>query len=227
MATPVASPEIDRCWQKIGIWGDRTCSELTSAIHCRNCPAYITAGRNLLAREVTESVLRDWNQAQDFQALKTRSAHSMLSVIIFQLATEWFALSTAVFQEVIPSPILRTIPHRSNQLLQGVVNVRGELQLCISLPALLGLTHTAPETSPSLASGRMVVIEQQGDRWVFAVDAIASIAHFPISDLQASPAAIAQAPETYTKGVLHWGDRFISLLDEELLFYRLNHQILG
>ena len=40
------------------MFGDRSCPELLSCVHCRNCPVYSAAGRSLLEREATH--VRDW-----------------------------------------------------------------------------------------------------------------------------------------------------------------------
>jgi chemotaxis-related protein WspD len=221
-------PTLDRCWQQIGIWGDRSCAELRSEIHCRNCPVYGQAGRSLLEREMSEAALLDWNQAEAFKTLPEPSSAASLtrSLMIFRLASEWFALSTAVFKEVTPLSPIRKIPHRTNALLLGVVNVRGELQLCVSLSVLLGVSPLAQPVDQT-GSHRFFVIEQSRDRWVFPIDEIYGIHHVPVSALTASPAAIAQATEPYTQGVLNWKERSISVLDEELLFYRLSHKVLN
>ncbi|MCU0571324.1 MAG: chemotaxis protein CheW [Oculatellaceae cyanobacterium Prado106] len=227
-SSPTPAPTLDRCWPEIGIWGDRTCPELQVAIHCRNCPVYTQAGRSLLKREVAESVLLEWNQAQEFNALQgqSRGDRTTFSAMVFRLATEWFALSTAVFQEVTHPSTVRKIPHRTNQILQGVVNVRGELQLCVSLTDLLNLQIDSGNSDKSLTNPRFLVIEQERDRWVFPVDEVDGIHHFSQDQLEVSPAAIAQTAEAYTKGVLNWQGRSISVLDEALLFYRLQHKVL-
>jgi chemotaxis-related protein WspD len=234
---PVSVPAsaLDRCWQRIGIWGDRACPELRSVIHCRNCPLYTQAGRGLLEREISEDVLSDWNQAKEFNALQFQASalSKSLSMVVFRLQTEWFALSTAIFKEVTPITTVRAIPHRTNSILTGIINVRGELQLCVSLTTLLDL-QPAENQSHATAHSRFLVIEQELDpcgiceaaRWVFPADEIDGIHHFPSDTLTLSPSAIAHTSESYTKGILHWRDRTISVLDEELLFYRLSHKVL-
>jgi len=41
---PVTPSSIERCWNFIGIEGDRSCPQLATYTHCRNCPVYSTAG---------------------------------------------------------------------------------------------------------------------------------------------------------------------------------------
>jgi chemotaxis-related protein WspD len=228
-----SSDTLDRCWQRIGIWGDRACPELRSVVHCRNCPIYTQAGRNLLGREISEDVLLDWNQAKALNALhaplapQSLALNQTLSMMVFRLENEWFALSTAVFKEVTSPTTICNIPHRTNSILKGIVNVRGELHLCVSLTALLEI-HPIPENQPHpTAYPRFLVIEQDGYRWVFPVDEIDGVHSFQSDTITTSPPTITHATETYTKGILTRRDRTISIIDEELLFYRLNHKLLS
>ena len=38
------------CWRTIGIAGDKTCPELATFIHCRNCPVLAEAARTFFER---------------------------------------------------------------------------------------------------------------------------------------------------------------------------------
>ncbi|KEZ64308.1 chemotaxis protein CheW, partial [Pseudomonas amygdali pv. tabaci str. ATCC 11528] len=42
--------DIDDCWNRIGIHGDRSCPLLGEHIHCRNCAVYSAAATRLLDR---------------------------------------------------------------------------------------------------------------------------------------------------------------------------------
>ena len=65
-----------------------------------------------------------------------------VSVLIFRLGAEWLAFRTQAVAEVTtPRPVHR-IPHRSNQILSGLVNLQGQVQLCVSLHGLLGVDST-------------------------------------------------------------------------------------
>lgn len=52
----------DDCWNQIGVEGDRSCPQLKTAIHCRNCSVYSLAGRSLLEREASPEYLHEWTQ---------------------------------------------------------------------------------------------------------------------------------------------------------------------
>ncbi len=78
------------CWNEIGVAGDRSCLELKTYTHCRNCPVYSRAGRQLLQRQAPAGYLNEWTNLlthhQEEQPLNT------ISVGIFRLGGEWLAL---------------------------------------------------------------------------------------------------------------------------------------
>jgi chemotaxis-related protein WspD len=228
---------VQDCWNHIGVEGDRTCPELKAVIHCRNCPVYSAAGRSLLEREAPPDYLYEWTnilakaQVDEFEEQSSRAivqSAQTISVIIFRLLGELLALPVRLLQEVISPCVIHTLPHRSNELFLGLVNVRGEILMCISLGNLLNLEVTADSlTPPSLfSSKRMVVVASDEDRWVFTVDEVCGVHRFQQTELQDIPVVISKATEAYTKGVIHWQGQKVNYLDSDLLFYNLNRRIL-
>lgn len=110
-------------------------------------------------------------------------ATATISVVIFRLAEEWFALPTLRCREVTTPAPIHTLPHRSNAILLGITNVRGELLLAISLKHFLGMTDSqtplklptqesaklAPGISP-IAYQRMIILANGKETWAFLVD---------------------------------------------------------
>ncbi|MEL7358670.1 MAG: chemotaxis protein CheW [Cyanobacteria bacterium J06560_6] len=64
---------------------------------------------------------------------------AVCSLLIFRLAKEWFALSAKLCRQVLSPLTAHTLPHRSNDTLQGIVNVNGQMLLKVSLRSLLNL----------------------------------------------------------------------------------------
>ncbi|MBW4559595.1 MAG: chemotaxis protein CheW [Mojavia pulchra JT2-VF2] len=235
----------ESCWNAIGIGGDRSCAELSTFTHCRNCPVYSTAGRHLLERTIPENYRHEWTEllaqkragAESKLLMSPEHSHvqsyvlpatETLAVVIFRLQREWLALSAQVFKETTsPSPI-HTLPHRSNQILRGLMNIRGELQLCISLSNLLNLeaTDTPPQPLSPMVYSRIVVVEKAGCTWVFAVDELYGVHRFHRDELRDSPNNFTPATQTYAKGFFHWRSRSLSYLDDELLFTTLSKKVL-
>ncbi len=241
-------PIFNDCWNQIGVTGDRSCSELKTFIHCRNCPVYSLAGRGLLEREPPPGYINEWTNLLVSQSVpQPESALTQLgetiSVIIFRLGVEWLALSAKFFKEVTQPCVIHTIPHRSNEILLGIVNIRGEILICVSLSNLLGLednlansgsepskiqqplTRKSKTNVSSVMYQRMVVVEIEGNRWVFPVDEIFTVQRFHANELLDAPAVISNTTYTYTKWIINWQDKKVNYLDDELLFYTLNRKI--
>ncbi|MEA5577154.1 chemotaxis protein CheW [Anabaena sp. UHCC 0451] len=232
---------VENCWNVIGIVGDHNCPELSHFIHCRNCPVYTSAGRNLLERSIPDKYQQEWTQFFAGTKLATGNRQKYLQpesdiltktkklqVGIFRLQREWLALSAQVLKETISPSLIHAIPHRSNEILKGLVNIRGELQLCISLSNLLHLetTQTLPEALSPIVYARMIVIQKEGFTWVFPVDEFYGLYRFHEHELRDTPNSATSAINTYTKGFFHWESRSLSYIDEELLFMSLQRKVL-
>jgi chemotaxis-related protein WspD len=177
----------------------------------------------LFDREVPDNYLQEWTS--HVAAKKKVTEIGTKSVVIFRIATEWLALPTEVFQEVVDQVVVRTLPHQRGGIVSGLVNVRGELLLCVSLRALLGLERVAqPQPVDERISYRRVLIcNRNGDRLAFRVDEINGVHRYHPRDLREVPATVAKASGgTYIVGILPWSDRTVGCLDDELLFYALN-----
>ncbi len=228
------------CWREIGISGDRSCPELKTLIHCRNCSVYTRTARQVFDRPLPETVESDarWESEVIPQDVRKNTDRSSLSetdrddemgrnaVAIFRLEQEWFALPALMFHSIVPWAAPRPIPHRSNDLLEGLVNVRGELLICVSLARFLNLPP-APTQSPQSAQHRLAIIEYEGDRWTFSVDEFQGIETIPPPTLLTPPSTVLKAAQTYTHSLLPWSDqRTINCLDESLLFEALTQKAL-
>jgi chemotaxis-related protein WspD len=143
------------------------------------------------------------------------TAAGTLSVGIFRLSGEWLALPGTLFKEVTQISVTHTLPHRSNNILIGLVNIRGEIQLCISLKALLGLeaADASRQNISPVVYERMVVVEREGSRIL-------------PEQIRNVPATVSKVPETYTKGIISWQGQSVCYLDDDLLFYTLTKKII-
>jgi chemotaxis-related protein WspD len=207
------------CWKRVGIWGDRSCPELKTHVHCRNCPVYSAGAARLLNAEVSESYMA--GHARHYAEAKRALRHGTHSAVVFRLASEWFALATGVFREIAPLRPVHSLPHRRDRIVTGLVNIRGELLVCVSLAATLGLTGESGQEK----SARLAVILREGDRFVFRADEIAGLHRFDDKEVGPVPATLAHAQAPYTRGMLSWRDRPVGLLDDQLLFYTLNRTL--
>ena len=205
------------CWNHIGVWGDRSCPELLKVVHCHNCPVFAGAGRRFLDAPSPDGYAQEW--AERLAPPIEEAATDLQSVLIFRLGEEWLALPAQVLLEVAgPRPIHR-IPHRAG-LLAGLVNIRGELYLCARLAQLLGI-----RAEDGGSGGRLIVVERDGERWVFPVEEVDQVYRFSTAELSGAPATLARAAARLTQGVFVWRERSIGYLDAARLFQALRARI--
>ena len=135
----------------------------------------------------------------------------------FGSGLEWLAFRTQTVAEVTtPRPIHR-VPHRTNHVFLGLVNLQGQVQLCVSLHGLLGVTAmSAPD-----AAGR-VARSNRAETWAFAADEVLGVQHISHAANGASvPATLANPTVGFSQAVLSWKERSVGLLDEERVFTAL------
>ena len=229
MLSRVVKPGDGDCWSHIGVSGDRTCPELSSFIHCRNCPVFAAAARTFFDRPAPEGYLAGWSRwlaapvgpdAGEEQGDKgenePQSHEEKVSVLIFRLGTEWLAFRTQTVAEVTtPRPVHR-VPHRTNEVFLGLVNLQGQVQLCVSLHGLLGVTAMS-------TPARLVVLRDRNraESWAFVADEVLGVQHVPRSRWRSVPATLVNPAVGFSQAVLSWKERSIGLLDEERVFTAL------
>ena len=216
--------EIRPCWNEIGMQGDATCPELQRVIHCRNCAVYSKAGVQLLDRPLLPEYRRAWTEHFAQERKLTGSARQ--SALLFRLSSEWLALPTPAFQEVAERRPVHSLPHRRQGIVLGLVNVRGELLICVSLDHLLGLAKSPLRETPHTTYDRLLVAKWDRHRFVFPADEVRGILRFHAPELQEPPATLTKSRLSYTQGVLRWQERAVGLLDADLLFSSLNRSLM-
>jgi chemotaxis-related protein WspD len=182
-------------------------------------PGHRAALSRLLDREVSEDYLREWSA--HVAAEQNLAQTGTKSVVIFRAGTEWLALPTGMVQEVSELCTIRTLPRCGGEILRGLVNVRGELLLCVSLEALLGVEKAA-EPKDGSSPGRLLICNPPGGRLAFPASEVHGALRYHPADLRPSPATLAKAAGVYIVGVLPWKNRTVGCLDDELLFYALD-----
>jgi chemotaxis-related protein WspD len=207
------------CWNRIGVHGDRTCPALEEHIHCRNCPVFAEAARHFFDRRAPEGYLAEWAEllGQPSEAASGDDA----ALLIFRLGSEWLAMSLSFVSEVTAPRPVHKVPHRSNGVLAGLVSLRGQLQLCVSLHHLLGVTPADPAVD-STPNPRLVVIRKGGVLWAFPAEEVAGVHRVARADLQKVPSMLANPLGGFGRAVFGWdGGRSVDVLDEPRVFEAL------
>jgi chemotaxis-related protein WspD len=212
--------DAEACWHRIGVWGDRSCPELPRVTHCHNCPVFATAGRRFLDAPSPPGYLDEWTTR--LAVPEDDTADDELSVLVFRLGDEWLALPVAMLVEVTRPATPHRIPHRAG-LLAGMVNIRGELHLCVRLDVLLGVSQS-DKPYPG-ASPRLIVIRREAEGWAFTADEVDQVHRLPGDRLQPTAPTLGRAVAKQTRGVFTVGDRPVGLLDEARLFQSIRERV--
>ena len=224
----VPTPELQDCWNQVGVQGDASCPRLAEVSHCRNCPVYSSAAARLLHGELPADYLREWTERLA-QPRPAAAAAKTRAVMIFRVGAEWLALSANVFQEVAEPRPIHSLPHRRGKILQGLVNIRGELVICISLAGTLGIeegtTGGARNGQRHMIYERLLVVATPGGRLAFPVAEVHGIEGYTPTELLPVPETLALASTRYTAGVLVWQGRNVGCLDHDHLFITLNRSL--
>lgn len=211
---------IDDCWNRIGIHGDRSCPLLPGHIHCRNCDVYSAAATRLLDRYSLAQDYHDRSRSAEQQGqVRTRST------VVFRLGDEWLALATRSLVEIAPMQAIHSLPHQRSRALLGVANVRGALVACISLVELLGLEAGSGQPASTRIMPRMLIVAAEGGPVVVPVDEVDGIHGMDPQWLDSASTSGTHANARFTRGVLHWKDRSLRLLDEQELLAAVHRSL--
>jgi chemotaxis-related protein WspD len=214
---------INDCWNKIGVRGDVTCPELKRHAHCRNCPTYSAAASRLLDGDLPDNYVREWTA--HFAQNKVAEEGDTHTCIIFRIGSEWFALPTSVIDEVTQERTIHSLPHQRNRAVLGLVNVRGELLICISLAKMLGLEESTSRKTASVGHQRLIVVRHDGGGIAFPVEEVQRTHRYHSRELKIAPATIIKSAAAYTKALLRLQDRTVGYLDEKLIIRALKRSV--
>jgi chemotaxis-related protein WspD len=226
---PGRMPRDANCWSHIGVSGDRTCPELEKFIHCRNCPVFATAARAFFDRPAPDGYLAEWalwlggtpgsdalEEGEGPDAEEIRSHGDRESILVFRLGDEWLAFSTQTVAEVTTLRPVHRVPHRSNEIFVGLLNLHGQTELCVSLHGLLGAANPG-------SGGRLVVLYDRAhaEKWAFQADEVLGVQYVPRSHWRSVPSTLIDLTVGFTQAIVAWKGRSIGLLDEQRTFTAL------
>jgi chemotaxis-related protein WspD len=218
--------DFDDCWNRIGVRGDSSCERLVEYIRCVNCPVFETAAAKLLEQPIPLVDLSRHdiqNPARYQQAMQGASE----SFLVFRIGDEWLALPTRIFKRIVQTRPVHTLPHRQHRAVLGVVNVQGELLVCLSLAHLLGFEAGTAARDDRVRHDlpRLLVVSRSEEHAVFPVDEVDGVHRFASSTFCAPPATLSKAAAAHTRAVASWRGMSVGLLDADALFDTLNRSL--
>ncbi|QWF19545.1 chemotaxis protein CheW [Lysobacter capsici] len=116
-------------------------------------------------------------------------------------------------------------------LVRGLVNVRGQLTVCVALESLLQIdaARADPERSSASAAGvlgrRLVVLSLQDQRLAFESDEVHGAHRYDPALVGEVPGTVALASAAFSTGVLAMENRSVGLLDDGLVLSAINRRL--
>ena len=212
-----AAATLDHCWRRIGVQGgDHSCERLAEVLHCRNCPVFSAAARTLLERESPAGPTPEWREIDSRR-------EGRASTLVFRLGGQWLGLPPDHVVEVAPNRDVRRLAHRTSGRIEGLVNVRGELRLCVSLVELLGLGTRGPGD----ARARLVLVQDDDHVLAFRCDEMQGLASHAAGATQAPPDTLPAALRGCVAAMLPLDHRHVALLDGAALTRLLRQAVFG
>jgi chemotaxis-related protein WspD len=207
----------ERCWQELGVWGDRSCSALPRVHHCQHCGVFAEGARRFLDRPLPEGYGRE--HATHVASKAATPERRDLSVVVFELGDERLCVDTRSVVEAVTPRSVHRVTRRTNSVFRGLVNIHGQLELSGSLRGLFELGNE-PTQPPQAA--RMLVLALEGTRWVVDVDAIVGVSRHARGAVRPAPSAVPGASLQHVRRVIREGDRDIGYLETSALFGALD-----
>ena len=201
------------CWNEIGVTGDRSCEELTTHTHCRNCPSYASAAATRLDRPIAEESI---DQATAYYAAPRELEEvAASSCFVFRVGAEWLAIPTKLLHEVVEVTATHSLPHRRGTIGVGLVSVRGDIIVHVSLAGLLGIADDKKSSTsgPRRTAARVVVLADSAGRIAISVDEIMGFHSYDPAASRAVPSTLGQALVSYATSMICIGDRIVGMLD--------------
>lgn len=176
----------------------------------------------LLQREASQDYVKEWELFLGREKSDVKD-QSESAIVIFRLGSELLALSSLVIGQIIPTRHVHRIPHLKGSLVKGLVNVNGRLLLHVSLAELLEVELQPSEQEEG--ERPMILFERENEVWTFAVTEVLGVFHCDLTHLKNVPVTVAKSSANYIKGVIHWRDKYVALLDEDLLIFSLKRSV--
>ena len=187
----IESPSKVSCWNTVGVWGSQTprCEKLGEVVHCRNCPVYWNAGREVFEKRIPAGYIEQWTR-----------------------------IISGDVEPVSQIKSIHKIPHQANGLVLGVVNVGGEVRLCFSLAFLLGVANDeAKKINLRGVYKRYLVVQIDDSDYVFPVDEVGGVYRYDPQDLKQVPVTIEAEKAELLLGVLDIEGNKIACIDVDKL----------
>jgi len=172
-------------------------------------------GSELLHRPPPQDYLEDWAALLGQPVIEAPPAQ--MSLFLFAIEDERLALPVECLHEIVDPLRVHTVPNRKSDVLLGLVNLHGRLEICVTLLPLL--KNRAPSRT---ACRKMMVWGTTQRRYVTPVDEVIGVERFQAHAVRPAAAGVS----TSLKGIIFRNLEPIGLLDDSALHDGIQRSIL-
>lgn len=135
-----------------------------------------------------------------------------IKLVLFALGNDWFAFHGDRIREILNNATIFFVPGCPASL-EGVINVRGDIESVIRLNELLQVPLPEARRQSAILLGAGTTMSS-GIR----VDAVIDVIDVPQSLIQPPPTNLPEQLRPYTSGLLHFKEKAVTVLDLEQIF---------
>lgn len=136
----------------------------------------------------------------------------LIKLVIFALGEDWFAFHGERIREILTKASIFFVPGCPGSL-EGVINVRGDIESVIRLNELLQVPLPEPGAASAILLGSGTAMNS-GIR----IDRVVDLVDIPHSFIQPPPANLPDQMRPFVSGLLRFKERPVSVLDLEQIF---------
>ena len=141
----------------------------------------------------------------------------MIKLVIFRLAEQYFAFVGSAIKEILPgTETVFFVPGMPSSV-EGVINVRGDIESVIQLHSLLQLPYTLEKNS--LSSSSLLLAHGQQIQSALRVDQLLDVVDVMASLVQPIPEAFPEHLQAYVSGLLELNGLVVALLNIDTVLY--------
>ena len=165
--------------------------------------------RPLTAHEIDDATT---HYAQPLQ----REERVLATAMVFRVGAEWLALPTSFVAEVTDARRVHSLPNRRDGVQAGLVNVRGDVVVHLSLAGVLGIVERQTQADVDRrrrVAPRMLVLKDARGPIAITADDVFGVHHYDPALLRSVPSTLARATIAFSSAMLDVGGLVVGCLD--------------
>lgn len=140
-------------------------------------------------------------------------------LVIFELHGDWFAFHGEKIREILSQVDVFFVPGCPASL-EGVINVRGDIESVISLHELLQQPESADKSASSYLLGRGAGMSSS-----IRVDKVVDVVDVQLGNIHQPPGTLPEHLRAVVSGILQFKEKPVTVLDLDRIFADYSHRL--